>query len=94
MTEAGQPGILAAGMTETKLRGAKSVQSRIYEITFLGQAGSTLRSAFDDCEISLGPDTTTLRAELPDQGALQGLLQRITGLGLELVRVVTPPPAE
>jgi hypothetical protein len=55
-----------------------------------------LRAEFDDCEISVGPGTTTLRAELPDQGALQGLLQRITGLGLELVdmHVVAPPPAE
>ena len=72
------------------------MQSRTYEITFIGQAGTTLRAAFDDCEVSVGPGTTTLRAELPDQGALQGLLQRITSLRLELVdvRVVAPPPAE
>jgi hypothetical protein len=70
------------------------VQSKTYEITFVGQAGSALRAEFDDCEVSVGPDTTTLRAELPDQSALQGLLQRINGLGLELVdmRVVAPPP--
>ena len=72
------------------------MQSRTYEITFAGQAGTTLRAAFDDCEVSLGPGTTTLRAELPDQGALQGLLQRITSLSLELVdlHIVAPPPAE
>ncbi len=70
------------------------MQSKTYEITFVGQAGSVLCAEFDDCEISVGPDTTTLRAELPDQGALQGLLQRINGLGLELIdmRVVAPPP--
>jgi hypothetical protein len=70
------------------------VQSKTYEITFVGQAGSVLCAEFDDCEVSVGPDTTTLRAELPDQGALQGLLQRINGLGLELIdmRVVAPPP--
>jgi hypothetical protein len=33
----------------------------------------------------LGPDTTTLRADLPDQGALWGLVQRIMDLGLDLV---------
>ena len=70
------------------------MQSRTYEITFAGQAGAVLRAEFDDCEISVGPGTTTLRAELPDQGALQGLLQRIAGLRLELIdlHMVAPPP--
>jgi hypothetical protein len=63
------------------------VQPRTYEITFAGQAGTALRAEFDDCDVSVGQRTTTLRAELPDQGALQGLLQRITSLGLELVDV-------
>ena len=69
------------------------MRSRTYEITFAGQAGTVLRGEFDDCEVTVGPGTTTLRAELPDQSALQGLLQRINGLGLELldVRVVAPP---
>ncbi|HEY6322175.1 MAG TPA: hypothetical protein VJA16_11520 [Thermoanaerobaculia bacterium] len=59
--------------------------SQTYEITFVGQAGSTLRSEFDDCEVTVGRDTTTLRAELPDQAALSGLVLRITSLGLELI---------
>jgi hypothetical protein len=63
------------------------VQSRTYEITFAGQAGTALQAEFDDCDVSVSQGTTTLRAELPDQGALQGLLQRITSLGLELVDV-------
>ena len=65
-----------------------------YEITFTGQAGSALRAEFDDCEVTIGPGTTTLRAELPDQAALTGLVQRISGLGLEVidVRRVDPPP--
>ena len=71
----------------------KPVQPRTYEITFAGQAGAVLRAEFDDCEISVGPGTTTLRAELPDQGSLQGLLQRIASLRLELIhlRLVAPP---
>jgi hypothetical protein len=70
------------------------VQPRTYEITFAGQAGAVLRAEFDDCEISVGPGTTTLRAELPDQGGLQRLLQRIASLRLELIhlRLVAPPP--
>jgi len=46
-----------------------------------------LRAEFDDCDVSVGQSTTTLSAELPDQAALQGLLQRITSMGLELVDV-------
>ena len=66
---------------------------QMYEITFAGQAGSTLRAEFDDCEVAVGPDTTTLRAELPDQAALSGLVMRITGLGLEVIdmHLVTSP---
>jgi hypothetical protein len=43
------------------------LHSQAYEITFTGQAGTTLRAEFDDCEVTVGPDTTTLRAELLDQ---------------------------
>ena len=65
-----------------------------YEITFTGEAGTTVRAEFDDCEVSVGSGTTTLRTELPDQAALTGLVLRITGLGLDVVdmhRVVPPP---
>ena len=65
-----------------------------YEITFTGEAGTAVRAEFDDCEVKVGSGTTTLRAELPDQAALSGLVLRITGLGLDVVdmhRVVPPP---
>ena len=48
------------------------VQSKTYEITFLGQAGTTLSAEFDDCEVTIGPGTTTLRAELPDLAGTLG----------------------
>jgi hypothetical protein len=69
------------------------MRPQMYEITFAGRAGSTLRAEFDDCEVTVGPDTTTLRAELPDQAALSGLVLRITGLGLEVIdmHLVTSP---
>jgi hypothetical protein len=54
------------------------LRSHTYEITFTGQADTALCEEFDDCHVAVGPGTTTLRAELPDQGALTGLLQRIT----------------
>ena len=73
--------------TPADLRGLIPVQSQTYEITFLGQAGGTLSAEFDDCEIIIGPGTTTLRADLPDQGALTGLMERITSLGLKVIDV-------
>jgi hypothetical protein len=66
-----------------------------YEITFTGQAGPTLRALFDDCEVTTGPDTTTLTTDLPDQAALAGLIQRITSLRLEITHVqLQPPPGD
>ena len=69
------------------------MQPQTYEITFLGQAGTALRSEFEDCEVTMGPGTTTLRAELPDRGALSGLIERINSLGLDVIDVslVAPP---
>ena len=70
------------------------MQPKTYEITFIGQAGATVRAEFDDCAITIGKGTTTLRAELADQGALYGLVQRINGLGLEVVHLhlIAPSP--
>ena len=63
------------------------VRSHVYEITFTGEAGATVRAAFDDCEVTTGAGVTTLRAELPDQAALIGLIDRVNGLRLEVIRV-------
>jgi len=70
------------------------MRAHTYEITFMGKAGDALRAEFDDCEVRIGPGTTTLRAELPDQSALSGLMDRISGFGLEVIDVslVAPTP--
>lgn len=66
---------------------------RTYEITFTGQADRILCAQFDDCKVTVGSDETTLRAELADHAALSGLVQRIAGLGLEIIhlRLLRPP---
>ena len=69
------------------------MRSQTYEVTFLGQAGDTLRAEFDDCEVTIGPGTTTLRAELPDRGALAGLIERISSLGLDVIDVSMAAPS-
>ena len=85
------PGTLAIRDQQTK---GRLVRSHVYEITFDGQAGPVLRAEFDDCEVTVGPATTTLRVELPDPPALAGLMQRIAALRLEVVHVqlVTAQP--
>jgi hypothetical protein len=77
------------------LRGVILVGPQTYEISFAGQAGSALAAEFDDCNVIIGPGTTTLRVELPDQGALWGIVQRIIGLGLEVIHVhlIEPQPS-
>jgi hypothetical protein len=69
------------------------VRSHTYEITFTGEAGATVRAAFDDCQVTTRAGTTTLRAELPDQAALVGLIQRINGLRLEVIQVQLLAPS-
>jgi len=57
-----------------------------------------LRAEFDDCEVIVGSATTTLRAEVPDQAALWGIVQRIIELGLQVIQLnlpaSRPAPAE
>lgn len=69
------------------------MRSQIYEITFAGRAGSVLCSVFDDCEISIGPYSTTLRAEVPDPAALCGLIERVADYRLQVTNVRLVPPA-
>jgi len=58
-----------------------------YEVTFKGEAGAALRVAFEECTVSTGHGVTVLRCDLPDQGALHTILNRIESLGLELIDV-------
>ena len=69
------------------------MRPKTYEITFQGEVGRALCAEFEDCEITVGSGLTTLRAELPDQAALWGLVQRISELGLEVtdLHLITPP---
>ena len=41
-----------------------------------------------------GPSITTLTGEVPDQAALQGLINRLYSMGLSLISVNLVPPAD
>jgi hypothetical protein len=64
-----------------------ALQAWTCEITFVGQAGSAIRAEFADCTVTVRPGRTTLRAQLPDQAAIGGLVRRIIGLGLDVVHL-------
>lgn len=63
---------------------------QMYEITFAGQAGSTPRG-MDDCEVAVGPDTTTLAPSCQTRQPCPGLVLRITGLEVIDMHLVTSP---
>jgi hypothetical protein len=67
--------------------------SRTYEITFAGEAVPALIEAFEGFDMTVDEGKTTMRAELPDQAALHGAIERLRAFGLELllVRAVEPP---
>ena len=72
------------------------VRIQTYEVTFAGEASALLSAEFEDCEVTIGSGMTTLRANVPDEAALAGLMQRIADLRLEVVHVhlVAPPPGQ
>jgi hypothetical protein len=82
-----------AGQPRQQTSRSPLLRSQVYEITFEGRAGHVLRAEFDDCEVSLGQDTTTLRVELPGQPALWGIIERMMEFGLRLIalRLLTVP---
>ena len=59
-----------------------------YEIKVKGHLDTTLAGWFEDLTVSnLEDGETVLSGSLPDQAALQGVLNRISSLGLTLVSV-------
>ena len=62
------------------------------EITIRGAAGATVRAAFEEFEfeVSRSGRRTRLRADLPDQAALYGVLERMRDLGVEIIEVRFP----
>jgi hypothetical protein len=58
-----------------------------YEIRVRGRVTASLLPLFDGWTAQVQPVDTVLEADVPDQAALHGVLDRIASLGLELVEV-------
>jgi hypothetical protein len=70
------------------------VTSHAYEIRVIGRLGPSAREAFPDMVVEVEPTITILSGDL-DQHGLRALLDRLRGLGLELVGIKqaeAPPP--
>jgi len=66
--------------------------STFYEIRIRDHLDDTMTGWFEDMTVSnLEDGFTVLSGSLPDQAALQGVLNRISSLGLTLVSVNTVP---
>ena len=67
----------------------------VYQIKIKGHLDETLASWFEDLTVTnLEEGITLLTGPLPDQAALQGLLKRISNLGLTLISVNSVPREE
>lgn len=64
-----------------------AVRSTRYEIRVKGRIGRRTLARFEGFESQFEPAETVLRGQITDQAALHGLLDKIEGLGLELVEV-------
>jgi outer membrane PBP1 activator LpoA protein len=60
---------------------------RVYRIVVRSELGERYALAFEGMRMETGEGTTILTGEVEDQPHLFGILERINGLGLELLSV-------
>ena len=58
----------------------------VYDIAVRGHLSPSVAAAFDDFELIVDGDTTTLRGEIVDRAALHGVINRIEQFGLRARR--------
>jgi hypothetical protein len=66
-------------------REASSMDPELYEIRVRGALGESVAAAFAGFEAEVEPAETILRGEIEDQPGLGALLERIDGLGLDVI---------
>jgi hypothetical protein len=59
--------------------------TRSYRLTVEGELSDNLKPAFPGMTLTRSNGNTTLTGDMRDQAELQGVLQRVSGLGLTLL---------
>jgi hypothetical protein len=67
--------------------------AQLYRLIVVGELGPRYASAFDGMTVSAHDGMTALTGPIVDPAQLQGLLERVAGLGLT-VRSLTPVDGE
>jgi hypothetical protein len=75
-------------MTQTPPRPRRRV---VYRVIVRGRLTDRLAASFDGMTIEPGSETSVIVGPITDQSHLVGILQAVTGLGLELISL-TPDP--
>jgi hypothetical protein len=65
------------------------VAVRTYRLIVDGELSDRMRFAFEGMTLARAEGTTTLTGPVRDQAELQGLLQRVSDLGLTLLEVTS-----
>jgi hypothetical protein len=65
--------------------------SRVYEVRVLGKVPPEVLQEIGVLGLDVEPPLTILRTEPTDQSGLQGLLQQLRNLGLDLLEVRSRP---
>jgi hypothetical protein len=76
---------LESGGKQTTRKGTR----KVYRIVVLGELSARYAAAFEGMEMEAASGRTILTGDVVDQPHLQGILERISGLGLELVSVLS-----
>lgn len=63
------------------------MRERIIEISVDGRVADRLEAEFDDFEVTVSQDVTRVRGVVRDASELFGMLDHITSLGFELLKV-------
>jgi len=63
------------------------VTGEVFVISVTGEMSAALREQFDDLDVTIGHGVSRVRVVCPDSSVLHGVLNRIDGLGLELIDV-------